>query len=283
MIDKIKKCAVDVSLLVNCFLIGVGFGIMILAILARNVSAQPNMRMLVNPRPVPAVSGGCGTPYTTGLVGWWTMDTTTGSFVDSSGNGYTLTATGSPTTTSGVITNAVSLNGSSQYLTSPANATLNPAAITISCWVKFTGLPTSGNYMCPVYQGAGSSEGIEIVLDSSGNLIVFVNASSGLTYYGPGSHTLAVNTWYFLAVTYSSSTGLIGYVNAASDGTAPAKGTLPNNGLATDIGYNSIYGYYLQGYLDDVRIYNAALTGSQITGIYNDGLPGVTTPGTGCP
>ncbi len=96
---------------------------------------------------------GSGAPVG-GLVGWWKLDdgssgTTPTTAADSSGNGNTGTLTNGPTwTTSGIINNALTFNGTGNYVISTAAQTyFDQAPFTISAWVYFSVLPSTGSGM----------------------------------------------------------------------------------------------------------------------------------------
>ena len=164
-------------------------------------------------------------------------------------------------------------NGTNDYLT-VTTSTLNPAAYTFSAWVYLTAIPTSGNYVTIMAQGAGGFT--TILVQSSGTILAgitttAVNTNTNISY--AGSHVLAVNTWYFISMTYDSVAGLTGYVNGAVDGSAAANGTAADNTGPFEIGgnYPCCGGRYLNGQISDVSIYNVALTSAQINTLYTGG------------
>ncbi len=87
------------------------------------------------------------------LVGYWTLDDTSSSAADSSGNGNTLTWNGSPSATTSVApvsftdTHSLSMTGN-QYAGSAALSgisELTPTTISLSAWYKATSVDTSGS------------------------------------------------------------------------------------------------------------------------------------------
>jgi hypothetical protein len=74
---------------------------------------------------------------------------------------------------------------------------------------------------------------------------------------------LPVNTWTHLAATYDGSTQRL-YVNAVLVGSRPQAGSISTSGGKLFIGGNSIWGEYFTGYIDEVRVYNRALTQAEI-------------------
>jgi hypothetical protein len=78
-----------------------------------------------------------------------------------------------------------------------------------------------------------------------------------------GSH-LPTNAWTHLAATYDGSTQKF-YVNGVLVGSQSQTGAITFSSGALRIGGDSVWGEYFTGYVDEVRIYNRALTQAEIT------------------
>ncbi len=164
--------------------------------------------------------GGCGnvcsiatpTSVNTGLIGLWHLDAGSGTVAaDSSGSGFNGTLTSSTMwTTAGYSSNAVSFDGTN-YL----NASLGPSFttnsnMTVSAWVYATS--TSNG---PVF-------GVTDTLPGAGWNMPFLSIA-GSTVYGhiwttigantPLSATVTLNAWHHLAITYSTTSGEVFYVD----------------------------------------------------------------------
>jgi len=85
-------------------------------------------------------------------------------------------------------------------------------------------------------------------------------ASSSATF---GAAALAANTWTHLAATYDGAT-LRFYVNAVQVSSIARTGNLAMSTNPLQIGGDSLYGQFFQGKIDDVRVYNRALSVSEI-------------------
>ena len=72
-----------------------------------------------------------------------------------------------------------------------------------------------------------------------------------------------MNTWSHLAVTYDGATMRL-YVNGTQVSSQAQTGSITTSTNPLQIGGDSIYGQYFQGMIDEVRIYNVALTPAQI-------------------
>ena len=72
-----------------------------------------------------------------------------------------------------------------------------------------------------------------------------------------------MNTWTHLAATYDGTTVRL-YVNGAQVASRAVTGNLISSTGALRIGGNTIWGEYFSGLIDEVRIYNRALTPAEI-------------------
>ena len=105
----------------------------------------------------------------------------------------------------------------------------------------------------------------------------------GNVYVGGTNRTaegtaLPINTWAHLATTYDGS-ALRLYVNGTEVATTTLSGAISTSAGAVRIGGNSIWGESFQGRIDDVRIYNRALSATEIqTDMSNPVASGTTTP-----
>jgi len=88
---------------------------------------------------------------------------------------------------------------------------------------------------------------------------IYVSQDQG---FNAGSR-LAANTWTYLAATFDGSMLRL-YVNGVQVGSAALSGGIRTSAGALRIGGNSVWGEYFQGRIDEVRVYNRALTASEI-------------------
>jgi hypothetical protein len=195
-------------------------------------------------------------------VAAWSFKEGAGTTVtDVSGNNNTGTISGATWSTSGRYGNALSFNGTNNFVLVNNSASLNlTTGMTVSAWV----FPTANQ--------SGWRTIVQRQVDA-----YFLHASSdagalrpgtGGTFQGIGKvitapSAIPVNTWTHLAVTYDG-TNLRLFVNAAQVGITPGNGSIETNTNPLRIGGNSPYGEYFQGRIDDVRIYNRRQTAAEI-------------------
>ena len=224
---------------------------------------------------------------TSGLVGYWTFDGkdtnwATNKTNDLSGNDNTGPLTNMSTTTSpvkGKMGQGLRFNGSTQSILIGSASTLNiTSSVTVSAWVKFSIVP--GFYKGIVGRGVittGSSNAqYALSINASGKLSFLVG--SGSTQYRAGEDIIPVAMqWYHLVGVYNSVAQTISlYVNGQLDKATIAGPASLNGGTLS--GYGSVVlgkpyaqDYYLNGSLDDVRVYSRALSATEVRQLYNLG------------
>src|SRR6266853_1802381 len=97
-----------------------------------------------------------------------------------------------------------------------------------------------------------------------------------------GSSGLALNTWTHLAGTYDGAT-LSLYLNGTLVATEAFSGAIVTSTGALRIGGNSVWGEFFRGRIDEVRIYNRALSQAEVQADMNTsatGAPPDITPPT---
>ncbi len=78
-----------------------------------------------------------------------------------------------------------------------------------------------------------------------------------------GPAALTAGAWTHVAATYDKA-ALKLYVNGAQVASTPATATLFNSAGVLRIGGNNIWGEWFSGLIDEVRIYERALTAAEI-------------------
>ncbi|WP_428939597.1 LamG-like jellyroll fold domain-containing protein [Fontivita pretiosa] len=179
---------------------------------------------------------------------------------DVSGNNNTGAVNGATWTTSGRFGNALSFNGTSNYVTVNDAASLDlSTGMTLEAWV----FPTATTGVRDVIIKEGSNVDIYNLYARNWRGAPEANVFVGginRTAEGP---TLSANVWTHLAGTYDGVTLRL-YINGAEAAALAVAGSIPASTGALRIGGNSIWGEFFQGIIDEVRIYNRALAPSEI-------------------
>ncbi len=237
----------------------------------------------VIPGPSPEPPSGPNSP-----VGHWTMDddASNTTVVDSSvyGNDGTAQQNTEDLNVSGVIEGALTFNGSSDYIDCGDDAGLVITdEITISVWINAPTMPDDALWAIVSSQDDGSHSGVSMILDGRVNPDGQRSPHRHIHFQiGDGSwHTTNVNAavptdqWVHIVATRKANEDAKVYYNAVSQ---PLAGVLWNGSVNYTANWNigrqpDIGGWrYFKGTIDDVRIYNRALSGAEIEALYNEGV-----------
>jgi uncharacterized protein (TIGR03790 family) len=218
-------------------------------------------------------------PPTAGLIGYWNFDEGSGTVAhDTSGSGYNGTVNGAVWTT-GEINGALAFNGGAAYVVTP-NIALG-SSFSVSAWVNPAVMPQGGYGRILETQYNG---GLYLGTNSSGTKYKFiVNTGAGSTGscglgFGCAEGGAIAAGWHLVTATYNGSTATLyldGTVVASDTFTAPSATNFP---LYVGRYYGGGYGW--NGSVDDVRLYNRALTATEVTAIYTSAGSSDTTPPT---
>jgi hypothetical protein len=92
-----------------------------------------------------------------------------------------------------------------------------------------------------------------------------------------GTAALATNTWTHLAMTYDRATLRL-YVNGVQVSALAATAAIATSTNPLQIGGDSIFGQFFQGIIDEVRVYNRALSQTEIQQDMTTAIGGVAAP-----
>ncbi len=213
-----------------------------------------------------------------GLIGWWPFDEGGGSTTaDLSGNNNTgsLCSSGScpgstpPTWVSGKVGKyALTFNNSTNYVNVGSSSSFNIPSKTIAFWANPAGVQT---YNMAFANGGGN---YYVTFVSGGAMFASFVDSGGIQRYGTlASGVVNTGVWAYYAYVFNvsgSNVSINAYINGNAVGT-----------LSWTTGYYSSYAapYYIgtflpasyafNGALDDVRVYNRALSATEIQNMYN--------------
>jgi hypothetical protein len=192
-----------------------------------------------------------------------------GAFIDLSGNGLTVTNSGSTTTKLATGKTVNSFNGVDNLITVSDHAALDVTSITILQWVYLSVMPSKG--------GASlNREGVyKIFLGSAGGVSASL-ATVGKAWSGSGAQVgITQGKWTQVGITYAASTG---YVTLYSNGRAIGQDTTTFAGTgniitsANPVTINKTSDNWnspLQGMMGSTMIYSRALSASEVKQNYD--------------
>jgi chitodextrinase len=219
--------------------------------------------------PATAVTAAAAVPTVVAAYGFEEGSGTT--VADASGHGNNGTMVGATWTTAGKYGDALSFNGTNARVDVPDSASLHlTTGMTLEAWVNPSASPTAWKDV--IYKG-NDNYYLEASTTSGGV------PGGGGTFGGAngnafGLAALGTGTWTYVAMTYDGAT-LRYYVNGVQVGSKAQTGSITTSTNPLQIGGDSLYGQFFSGLIDEVRVYNGALTATQIQA---DMSAGAATP-----
>lgn len=161
---------------------------------------------------------------------------------------------------------ALAFNGISSSARANNAPQLNTANTTISFWVKVNQLPGQGEVF--ILSHGGWQERWKISLPSHGKPVFTTNGTGGIKDMDTDSVSMAPGVWRHLVMVHDGTNDKI-YVNGVLKNTKAAAGALNNTTKPFGMGYDPIdVTNYFNGSLDEVMVFNVALTDAQITALF---------------
>jgi hypothetical protein len=222
---------------------------------------------------VPTYSDTCNNvsgSLTQGLVGYWPF---CGNANDDSGHGNNGTVNGATLTTDrfGNSNSAYSFNGANNYIeigNSPQIDTMDD--FTISTWYTTNTIsPQFQHLVSKDFMGAPPTGDWDLFLNY--NKVKFDITLNANNYFGLSNASIPLNTWNNIVITRNSSSGIVNtYINGVLDNTFTGYiGTYSNIQRLNFGRQGSSNQHFLNGKLDDIGIWNRALSPSEVTQLFN--------------
>ncbi len=187
---------------------------------------------------------------------------------DVSGKGHHATAVNGPTYVTGKTGSAISLDGTNDHLTLPAGIVSTATDLTIATWIKLDAASTWSRIF-----DFGSSTSVNMFLTpKSGIGTLRFSMNNGGVEQTVDTDTLPTGQWVHVAVRLFGDQGSL-YVNGELATTNNIMTMNPydlGNTTNNYIGRSQWPDPYLDGSLDDFRIYNYALSDLDIRKLYDD-------------
>ncbi len=209
------------------------------------------------------------------LVSHWKLDEGQGTTTTDSAGAGTGTLRNGATWTTRFLGGAVSLDGVDDYISLPALEVAG-SEITLTAWVRNTGTPNGLPQPFVAKEGAEGGTYWLLGIDETGSgsaRLRFSLRAATISTLVASSGNLPLNTWYHAAATYDGASMRL-YLNGTLVGSMAASGSIaPGRTIPVNIGRSPEASSYLQGAIDDVRIYGSALTPTEIAALVATGTP----------
>jgi hypothetical protein len=216
---------------------------------------------------------------TDGLVGWWPFN---GNANDESGNGNHGMVIGASLESDrfSVINSSYSFLNPNSKISVPSISSDSISSISISGWFKksLAGIDAA---IFAMSNGCDGADGLRLFIGNDNFLYWQVEITSCIGF-GVFSNFInyADNNWHFFVATYNKTnptyvtTDFSLWIDGINVGISNSNSTqginspITNNLFSTTIGNNNLSNNQFTGYLDDIAIYNRALTQEEITALY---------------
>lgn len=244
--------------------------------------------------PAPAPLAACVAPPS-GMIAWYSLDETTSPAHDiaAGGGGANGTWVGNPTPVAGEVAGALSFNGKNQWVqaVNASEGDIGTGDMSADAWIKTTDITNYGNGESIIQKEPTSGTG-GYALGTYSGYLYFIGLSSGSTSggwtdpswaftYNSGPTFMADGKWHHVAVTVarSNTSGGTLYVDGVPilvfDPTVDAGSW--SNSAPLVIGGNQ-FPFLFNGAIDEVEIFNRALSGAEVGQIFAAGAFGKCKP-----
>ena len=235
----------------------------------------------------PAAAETCTLPPS-GLIGWWDGDAVSGTTATDIHAGNDGMLVGDTATASGQVGDAFSFDGAGDYIQLPLDSGAIPNQFTIDAWVFPTKL-TRFSFL----QGIVDSDttfplgprGVTLAVfggidfggpDANPMQVIGVFHNPDETQYITGGFETTPNAWHHYALTYDG-TQLCLYQDGTQETCVPAAGPVIDNNVNFRIGHgqaDNASQRFFGGKIDEVEIFDRALSASEIQAIFDAGSAG---------
>ncbi|HEY1201618.1 MAG TPA: LamG-like jellyroll fold domain-containing protein, partial [Niastella sp.] len=182
--------------------------------------------------------------------------------------------TGGTSALTGLQGKAVQLNGSNGYVALPAGVMSSVNDFTIAGWVK---LNTASSWSRIFDFGSGTTNYMFLTPVSGNNTVRYaIKVNGGTEQQINSASPLPVGEWHHIAVTLSGTVGIL-YIDGVSVGTNTGMSNKPSALGATSLNYIGKSQFsadpYLNAIVDEFRIYNRALSATEVKSVYTQYAP----------
>lgn len=217
------------------------------------------------------------------LLAYWKLDESSGNATDASGNGRTLTNHNTVAYTTALRANGADFGAANTNKALARTGYVGTdGAMSVSLWVKLNAEIASGSW--GLFVNATESTSLELYYEYNGGTRRLVarrarnflaNADINKTI------TLGTANWYHVVITYDGSQMVL-YVNAAGETPLSTSGNGSSNwspggggtslGCVIDANNPGTRSAFASVLMDETALWQRALTGAEITQLYNSGL-----------
>ena len=209
------------------------------------------------------------------LAAWWKLDDEgTGTVIDSSGNGHDGTIFGGATFVPGILGEALEFDGNNDHVNIDGYQGIvgdgtNTPAFSVTAWIRKQG-PLGGDGEIVGWGNSGAGNRMEFRFNSGNNRIRIESGGGN----AQNDTELTTDQWHHVALTVRENSTYESGVNFYLDGLDDTRANTDsdpihptgNNDVKIGLRYNEDARLFT-GLIDDVRIYDLKLTGTEVQDI----------------
>ena len=199
-----------------------------------------------------------------GISAYYPLDTGQGGqLYDNSANNNQGSLVAVPTWAAGKLAQSLTFNGTTQYATIPSSASLNLTGdMTLSAWVNLADLSVQHEIISKRVGTGAANTTYELRVQQSTGQLQFLAYDTALRTV-TGTTPVPTGSWAQVAAVKSSGSVTL-YLNGVAISTPGSVATSTTNANALKLGSNDDLTNFLKGSLDEVKIYNRALTQKEL-------------------
>jgi hypothetical protein len=193
------------------------------------------------------------------------------------GGGKASTSSGRPAGSSFANDYSVHFDGANDYLKADAGSALrSTSAISFSQWVNFD---TVGSTQKGFSLGNPSSldDRIQYYINFAGTVVVYIKLGGVAVSKNSSTGVISAGSWFHIVVTLDNTNGIKIYVNGNHEATqSVSAGYLSSNSNLTEVRMSAratSLSQFVDGKIDETSVYATTLSASDVTDIYNSGVP----------
>lgn len=171
-------------------------------------------------------------------------------------------------------------NGTSSKIVMSAPTLQGSGDMTFVGWIYATSVTDIEQHFVTNRKASDDNLGIYAFhIDHTNSKLNFWDFDSGAFGFSTTAYSstaLSANTWYHVAFVRSGGTGGTYYLNGSADGTttsAASKAYSTSSTHPMTLGWEAANAYFYGGQMLGWQFYNRALTGGEISTLYNGGTP----------
>jgi hypothetical protein len=213
-----------------------------------------------------------GSSLLTGLMVYWKLDEISGNAADSSGNSITGTSSNISYVV-GKLNNCYQFNSTSSKVAF-GDAVKPTTSMSVSAWVK-TSETTKDTPILDCHIYGTNWEGYSLRINNDGPVGMFLGTNTATMFDSSANPIfptlLTNNVWHHVVMTWNGTTIYCYVDNTKNAGSAYSSTIVYDASNVLNMGYDAANSIWANGYIDEVGVWNRALTDVEVTTLYNSG------------